>query len=69
MTNLRKMGNSTDARLIQAEFMVDDKGIYDLVVMKNDVNLQLLPYKIVFYGLFDFSILLIFRFINKICSS
>jgi len=49
--------------------MVDDKEIYDLVVMKNDINLQLLPHEIVFYGLSDFSILLIFRFINEICSS
>lgn len=48
MTNLRKMGNSISARLIHAEFMVDDKEIYDLVVMKNDVNLQLLPHEIVF---------------------
>ena len=48
MTNLRKMGNSTGARLIHAEFMVNDKEIYDLVVMKNDVNLQLLPHEIVF---------------------
>ena len=66
MTNVRKIDNSTATIFLHAELMVDNKEINDLIVMKNDVNLQLLSHEIDFYGLFDFSILLIFKFISEI---
>jgi hypothetical protein len=69
MANLRKTEYSTYARFLHAEFMVDDKEIFDLAVMKNDAERQLLPHELVLLGLIDFNMLLIFKFINEINSS
>jgi hypothetical protein len=69
MTNLRKTEKSTATSFLHAESWVDDEKMIDLVEKKNDATLKLLPPKMVFSGLSDFSILLIFKFIDEIYSS